>query len=334
MVTSQQSNNVLVTPFNLPMGNSVLVGDIGGTNARFALADGKTAHYHSERVYTCREFATPLIAIRTYLKEVNSDIPPRICLAVAGPVTNGDVTLTNNNWTLNAKQLMSSLGTSEVRLLNDFEAVAHCIPALTNQACLKIGTPSPSILETEYNFAVIGPGTGLGVATLTSVNGQIQALATEGGHIGFAAESEQQQHVLSRLASRFGRVSTERLVSGQGIENLYWALSNDPNTAKMLSAAEIFENIHSDELAQQTITLFFRILGQVAGDIALATGAFNGVYLAGGIAQRYPKLLEASDFRAGFEDKGRHTRLMQSIPTMLIIHPQPGLLGATVASDL
>lgn len=316
------------------MDNSILIGDMGGTNARFALTDGKATRYHSEKAYRCQDFASPEAAIRQYLDEVSCQIPSRICLATAGPVSQGTATFTNNNWTLNAQQLMSSLGTGEVQLLNDFESVAHCLPALKPADFLTIGEPGARVLATDYNLTVLGPGTGLGVATLTRVSGgQPQALATEGGHTGFAPESEQQRQVLSRLASRFGRVSTERLISGQGIENLYWALSNNQKHTKPPSAASIFERINTDALAKQTTTLFFQILGQVAGDIALATGSFDGVYLAGGIAQRYPSLLRHSDFRAGFENKGRHKALMQRIPTVLIRHPQPGLLGATTASN-
>ncbi len=316
------------------MDNSILVGDMGGTNVRFALADANTTRYHSEKVYRCQEFASPEAAIRQYLDEINRQVPSRICLAVAGPVSQGTATFTNNNWTLNAGQLMFSLGTGEVQLLNDFEALAHCLPALKPEDCLTIGGPGATTLATDYNLAVLGPGTGLGVATLTRLGGsQPQALATEGGHTAFAPETEQQRQVLSRLASRFGRVSNERLISGQGIENVYWALSNNQSNTKPPSAASIFDRINSDALAQQTTSLFFQVLGQVAGDISLATGAFDGVYLAGGIAQRYPSLLSHSGFRAGFENKGRHKALMQSIPTVLIRHPQPGLLGATTASD-
>lgn len=316
------------------MADPVLVGDIGGTNARFALTKDNNARYHCERVYDCQDFTSPEAAIRQYLQEVNHSVPSQCCLAAAGPVNGDAVALTNNHWHLNAQELKSCLNIAQVRLINDFEAVAHCVPALAEEDRLQVGPVVPGNLGTDYNIAVLGPGTGLGVATLAVTRGKHLGFATEGGHVGFAPESEQQQRVLSRLTAKYKRVSTERLLSGQGIENLYWALGDEPSNATVPSAATIFEQLESDPRAKLTASLFFRILGQVAGDLALATGAFDGIYLAGGIAQRYANQLAASDFRAGFERKGRHTELMQSIPTTLITHKQPGLLGAAVAASI
>jgi glucokinase len=309
----------------------LLIGDVGGTNARFAIATDNG--YTSERVYTCGDFATPEDAIHQYLGDISSAPPANICLAVAGPINDGAVSFTNNNWRLSELRLKASLGATQVRLLNDFEAVAHCVPALGEVDCLQLGPMPPADLsESSFVVAVLGPGTGLGAASLIGLNGAHRAVATEGGHVGFAPESEAQLRVLSRLQSKFERISTERLISGRGIENLYWALGNNNTDSHTLSAAEIFNRTTEDSLALEAVTMFFLILGQVAGDIALAAGAFDGIYLSGGIAQRYADRLANSKFRAGFENKGRHQNLMRNIPTTLITHPQPGLLGAAVAA--
>lgn len=147
--------------------------------------------------------------------------------------------------------------------------------------------------------------------------------------MGFAPETEAQQLLLTRLRSRFERVSVERVVSGSGLSNLYWALADDRAAVK--DPAEIFATVENDDIAKRAVAMFYQLLGQIAGDIVLATGAFDGLFLAGGIAQRYPQQLADSEFRRAFENKGRHTKLMRKTPTALITHAQPGLLGAAAA---
>ena len=158
------------------------------------------------------------------------------------------------------------------------------------------------------------------------------AIVSEASHGGFAPETEEQVEILKVLRERFGRVSSERLVSGSGLENLYWGLTQINGEKRcQLSAPEIVRASldESDALASKATDLFYEILGQVAGDLALTLGANDGIYIAGGITQRYPQLLVNSRFRSGFESKGRHRVLMERIPTQLIMHKQPGLLGAS-----
>jgi glucokinase len=163
-------------------------------------------------------------------------------------------------------------------------------------------------------------------------DGALVPVTGEGGHQGFAPESQLQLDVLTMLRQRFDRVSDERVVSGPGIQNIYWALTKmHGKNETQLSAAEIFVRAENDRdpRAAEAVQLFFEVLGQVAGNLAISLSTFDGVYIAGGIARRYPQLLAMSRFRSGFENKGPHRSLMERIPTRLITHPEPGLLGAS-----
>ncbi len=311
----------------------LLVGDIGGTNARFALGNAKSPAFSREKTYQCADFASADQAINAYLKEINTKKPVAICIAAAGPIVDGVVRFTNNSWRIETSDLRNEFDTAGVRLLNDFEAIAYSIPWLQKSDVVSIGLPRPKNLkETDFTLGVLGPGTGLGAAGLRKRGDQISPVVGEAGHLGFAPETQVQVELLSQLRDRFDRVSDERLVSGPGLENIYWALSKIRGEKNaQLSAAEIFSAASDggDSAAAESVQLFFEILGQVAGNLALSLGAADGVYIAGGIVKRNPELIANSRFRTGFERKGRHRSLMENIPTQVILHPQPGLLGAS-----
>jgi glucokinase len=311
---------------------TLLIGDIGGTNARFALANPEQPGFHDAMTLKCADFAWADDAIRHYLDELSADSPSVICLAAAGPVVENTVQITNNHWTLNAADISADFGIDAVRLMNDFEALAYSVPHLQSADSLAIGLPELKPLpEDSFNVAIIGPGTGLGTAGLIKRGSSLIPVVGEGGHVGFAPKSQVQIEILSALRSKFDRVSVERLISGSGLENIYWALTlihGEQRTA--LSAKEVFANggEGGDPRAAEAIHMFFEILGQVAGDLALTLGAEDGVYLAGGIVKRYPELLQNSGFRNAFENKGRHRAYMERIPSLLITHDEPGLLGS------
>ena len=315
------------------MSATLLIGDIGGTNARFALADDSATRFSSIEKLKCTDFESADVAIRHYLDLVGSGSPDAVCLAAAGPIVDERVRFTNNPWVISARELRKSLGIDAVRLLNDFEAIAYSIPLLSAGDCMPIGLPVAEPLSAErYTVGIVGPGTGLGAVGLTREGGLLLPIAGEASHGGFAPETQVQLEVLKALRERFDRVSTERLVSGPGLENLYWALTQIHNEQRTPSnAAEIFAAAidHSDALAAEAVQMFFEVLGQFAGDYALALGAEDGIFIAGGIVRRYPDLIASSGFRSGFERKGRHRSLMERIPTQLILHEQPGLLGAS-----
>lgn len=311
---------------------TLLIGDIGGTNARFALADPKQPGFSKEATLQCADFASADLAIRQYLEDVGAKSPDVICLAAAGPIVEQRVRFTNNPWSIAASELGERFGIRRVRLLNDFEAIAYSIPFMTESDTLPFGLPEPGSLHKEhYTVGILGPGTGLGAVGLRKHAGLLIPIAGEASHGGFAPESQVQIDMLSALRERYDRVSSERFVSGPGLENIYWAMCKiHGEQRQQLSAADIFARAadHSDPRAAESVHVFFEILGQVAGDYALALGATDGVFIAGGIVRRYPDLLENSRFRSGFESKGRFRALMERIPTQLILHPEPGLLGA------
>ena len=310
--------------------STVLVGDIGGTNARFAIARPTGAGYESEQVLLCDDFVSAESAIQHYLEEISAPPVRSACLAVAGPVAAGSASLTNNRWLFDEASLRAALSCERVKLLNDFEAAALGMAELGPDDLTPVGQAGlPDLTQTEFVTAVVGPGTGFGAATLIKRDGRLTSLSGEAGHIGFAPENPLQVELLAGLANEFGRVSDERLVSGSGLVNIYQFLAARSQTAsERFEAAAIFSRVETDQIAQQSVALFFELLGQVAGNFVLATGSFDGLFIAGGIVQRYPELLHSSAFRAGFENKGRHRGLMQAVPTVLVHHPLPGLLGA------
>ena len=309
-----------------------LIGDIGGTNARFALA-GEGQGYHEEHTLNCADFDSSTDAIRHYLEIIAAPNPELICLAAAGPVVNDTVRFTNNHWILNVAELEKAFTNASVSLINDFEAVAWSIPALGPEDCRTIGLPSPAALDGErFSVAITGPGTGLGAVGLKKGDGRLLPIPGEASHSGFAPETKVQIEILNALRERFDRVSVERLVSGPGIENLYWALCLiHGEQRQQLAASDVFAQAEaqSDSRAVEAVQVFFEVLGQFAGDLALTLNAHQGVFIAGGIAKRYPDLVENSRFRSGFESKGRHRPAMERIPTQLIMHEEPGLLGAS-----
>ena len=318
----------------------LLIGDIGGTNARFALATTDRPGFHSTLELQCEDFATADDAIRHYLSTTKVGPPDAVCLAAAGPVVDDKVKITNNHWDISAAETREDFGTEHVRLLNDFEAIAYSIPLLTETETQPIGVHDHSLHDhslhshralgsDDFSVAILGPGTGLGVAGLSRRGSTLVPITGEGGHIGFAPETPLQIELLKVLADTFDRVSAERLIAGSGLTNIYKALAAiRGETRESLTAAQIFARRDDGEIAAAAVDMFFELLGQVAGDLALTFGAVDGVYIAGGISKRYPQVLESSPFRSAFESKGRRRAFMERIPTRLITYDQPGLLGA------
>lgn len=310
---------------------SYLVGDIGGTNARFALADPEGG-YGYEHTLGCADFETAQTAIQSYLDSVGAPAPDVICLAAAGPVVDQTVRFTNNHWVIDMAALGAASGTERVRLINDFEAIAWSIPALGPTDSVTIGLPEPAPLAgKDFTVAITGPGTGLGAVGLKARGDLLLPIPGEASHSGFAPETKVQIEILEAIRERYDRVSVERVISGPGLENLYWALCTIHGEQRQsLDAAAVFAAAldGSDARAAEAVQVFFEVLGQFAGDFALSLNAHDGVFIAGGIAKRYPELVETGRFRSGFENKGRHRPMMERIPTQLITHPEPGLLGA------
>lgn len=316
-------------------GALALVGDVGGTNARFALARWTGGRFALEQPESFPAEAHPtfLGAVRDYIS-ARAERPDHAVLAVAGPVKQGQIDLTNSPWQVSEAEL-EGLGLKSARLINDFEALAWGAPVTPRADLATLGGPSEG--EAEASIAVLGPGTGFGVSALVrDGRGAETAMPGEGGHAAFAPEDEVEDAVLQILRRRYGRVSVERLICGPGLINLHAALTEiDGRDDPIDDPAEITRRALEDwnSPCGATLARFCAILGSVAGDVALTTGARGGVYVAGGIAPRILEFLRASPFRERFERKGRFEDYMRAIPTWVILHRHAALLGAAHALE-
>ena len=307
-----------------------LVGDVGGTNARFALArnvDGRPVLEHVES-FPAEIHPTFLDGVKAYLGGCPLK-PTGGVIAVAGPVTDGAIDLTNSPWRVSEDELQT-LGLKPIRLINDFEALAWGAPVVPEDELASLGGPAQG--DPHAAIALVGPGTGFGVSALArDAHGCEMALPSEGGHACFAPGDEIEDEVLRILLRRYDRVSIERLICGPGLLNLHRALAEiDGRETHIDDPAQITAQALEDPSSPcgATLARFCAMLGAVAGDIALTTGARGGVYIAGGIAPRILPFIQASPFRRRFERKGRFQDYMAAIPTKVILHSHAALLGA------
>ena len=311
---------------------SVLCGDIGGTHCRLALArvDGQDVRLERVARYRNAEFPDLSAILADFLGSAGSGLA--CCLAVAGPTDGRRVSFTNLDWTVDAVALASRFGFPQAGLVNDFAAVGWGLAALTPDqlACLQPGEPQAGAPR-----VALGAGTGLGVSLVARQGDHDCPLPSEGGHIGFAPVTPEQDRLLAYLRGRYGRASVERILSGPGIEDLYRfgqterGLDGPPLPASAVSAAGL---AGTDPAAQAALDLFVAIYGQTAGDLALATRAQGGVYLAGGIAPKLLGLLQNGAFLAGFRSKGRFSDWMAQVPVHVVLDPDVGLKGAALAA--
>ncbi len=307
-----------------------IVADIGGTNARFSRVSLANLCLDKVAVYPCATFASLADALQHYQQEQQLTALQHVAIAIACPVTGDDVSMTNFHWQFSISAMQRQLGLSRLLVMNDFTAVAMSLPALTPDNKVQLGK---GMAQLDKPMAVLGAGTGLGVAHLVNVNGQFIPLPGEGGHIDWAAQTEQEWFIQQMLSKEYGHVSPERLLSGPGLEAIYRALALHRRLdVAPLSAGEIGQQAlaGTSELATATVAQFFASLGSVAGDLALTLSTFGGVYVAGGIAPKLLPLMAASEFRTRFEAKGRFSAFNRQIATYIVTEPQPGLLGAAV----
>ena len=310
---------------------TVLVGDVGGTHARFAIVDVSTDPWRIDnRLSLDDSFRSFAEAMRAGIERLGAR-PEAVSIAVAGPVSNGAVSFTNRGWRASEEDLRT-LGFRHALLINDFAALAFAAQDLPARDVQTIG-PKLAGLSDEP-ISIVGAGTGFGVSCLARYRGRAVPISSEGGHIGFAPSNAREMEVLRVLARKFGRVSIERILSGPGIENLHGALAEIAGMrAEPRDAAAIQSQAENgDKLASETISIFCSVFGSVAGDFALAHGARGGVFLAGGVAQKLVKQIERSDFRERFEAKGRLSHYVRPIPTRLILTEDAAFLGAARAS--
>jgi len=315
-----------------------LLADLGGTNVRFALSSGDVAQpliADSVRRYKVSDFPSFTDAARRYLSDIHAQ-PSIAVFAVAGLVVGDDVRITNVPWVISGQRVKSDLDLAALHLINDFQAMSLSLPLLQAGKVLAIGDqPAPRLgAEAEQMFAIVGPGTGLGVGGLLVRHPHVYALNTEGGHMSFAPGNELEIEILRRLAARFGRVSNERLLCGSGLVNLYRALCDIEGVEAALPSPEaITESARNNASPQsvQAVDLFCELLGAVAGDLVLGFGSWQGVYLTGGLTPLLLPWLQRGGFRERFQDKGRHSQAMHTVPTLAVLETDAGLMGAAAA---
>ncbi len=306
----------------------ILIGDIGGTNARFSiLVDAESKATDFVHVQTA-DYKTIDDAIVDKVFN-DSDLPkPRSAiLAIAGPIDGDEIDLTNCDWVVKPKKMIGELGFDAVLMLNDFEAQALAVATLTDGDRESIGPAVPAIDATRV---VLGPGTGLGVAGLLHAKNTWFPVPGEGGHVDIGPRTPRDFEIFPHLVTIEGRVSAEEIISGRGLLHIYNAVcAADGVEPNMKRPADVTEEGLSGKNAQaaEALELFATYLGRLAGDLALVFMARGGVFLGGGISPKILPELKKPFFRAAFEDKAPHKELMKTIPTFVVTHPQAALAG-------
>lgn len=309
------------------MSKYALVGDVGGTNARLALCSLDNGDIVQAKTFSGLEFQGLEAVIVHYLEQVNVRVSDA-CIAIACPITGDWVAMTNHSWAFSIAEMKQNLGLDNLEIINDFTAVSMAIPMIKPEHLIQLGGDKP---VADKPIAVYGAGTGLGVAHLVHVDKRWVSLPGEGGHVDFAPNSEEEGIILDVLRAEIGHVSAERVLSGPGLVNLYRAIVKaDNRLPENYQPSDVTERALADSCTdcRRALSLFCVILGRFGGNLALNLGTFGGVYIAGGIVPRFLEFFKASGFRGGFEDKGRFKDYVKDIPVYLIIHDQPGLLGA------
>lgn len=313
----------------------IVAVDIGGTHARFAIADvadGRVITLGEPVTLRTAEHASLQAAWETYRAQAGRTLPRVAALAVACPVDGEVLKFTNNPWSLRPALIGEALGLERHILINDFAAVGHAIPSLGPEHLAHVCGPDRAFGPDEV-ISIVGPGTGLGVAQILRREGRNHIVATEGGHIDFAPLDTLEDAILARLRQLHRRVSVERILSGQGLVAIHDVLAAIEGRAVLTQDVKALWTLAlagSDSLAAAALDRFCLTLGSVAGDIALAQGG-TAVVIAGGLGQRLSSHLPASGFATRFAAKGRYEARMAGIPVRLVTHPQPGLFGAAAA---
>ena len=308
-----------------------IVADIGGTNARFALVNGKQngqfefSHIH---ILNAQDYPTINAALHAYMQLLDGVKPRAVSAAIAGPVLGDTVKMTNLNWEFSVKQLTAEFGLDRFVALNDFAAVAAATGDIHSDfvQTIKAGTGDPN-----GNKAVFGPGTGLGVAGVIRHQGKWLPLPSEGGHVNLAPTNALEADIIKAAMKRHPQVSAEVFISGPGLVHLYKALADVLGVAPSdVSPADITSNAlaKSDPVCLQTLEVFCSLIGSFAGNLALTYGATAGVYMAGGILPRFADFLRQSEFSQKFNAKGAQQGYVANIPAYLITHPEIAFAGA------
>lgn len=311
-----------------------LVGDVGGTQARFGVVAQAGGRIERIAVLACDDHPGLGAAIASYCRQQKVPALAAAAIAIGGAVTGDRVSMTNRGWSFSIESLRRELGLDRLLVLNDFAALALSLPALAADELRRIGGGTAVVGEP---CAVLGPGTGLGVAGLVKQGGAALPLAGEGGHATLSAADEREELVIAYLRREFGHASAERALSGGGLVNLYrFVCARDGIAARDLAPSDVTGAAMSasDVACVEAVDLFFGLLGGFAGNLALTLGARGGVYIGGGIVGRLGQAIDRSSFRSRFEAKGRFESYLAAIPVWLIEPSSPpALRGANAALD-
>jgi glucokinase len=322
-------------PENQPTPNATLpflLGDVGGTHARFALVYGNKTPISQVKVLSTGQFPDLVTAVTDYLHQIGNPKVVNACIAIANPILGDVVEMTNNEWRFSIEKTRQTLGLEKLLMLNDWEAMAMAAPAFGTNDLEQIGKGSP--VENAPK-GMIGPGTGLGVSYLVrSRHGDWVPIAGEGGHVSLSPSCEREADILRTLWQRFPHVSAERVISGMGLENLHQAICILNGTAaEPLDAVKVSQRgmAATDPACEEALDRLCRFLGNTAGNLALTLGARGGIYIGGGVIGQLGEYFAHSGFRAAFEAKGRFQKYMMEIPTYVIRKEQPALIGCAMA---
>ena len=312
----------------------ILVADIGGTNARLAVAQipagGGAPKLTDFTAFPCAEYNELDAALEAYKATLSGDLPKRGCLAVAGPIIDRTAHITNLGWHLDANQLEHAFGFDSLHLVNDFAALARSTPALGATDLLTLRDSAP---VAGGPVSVMGPGTGFGLALLVQHRGGCTVVSGEGGHVSFVPHGELETQVWSALQTSIGRVTVETLLSGVGLMRIYRELCHMHGTSPLNYDPRTISNQaleHDDEICLETLSVFCSMLGSATGDIVLSHGATGGVFLGGGILPKISEFFLRSDFVERFLDKPPMQKFVEKIPVHLIVAPDAALRGAAL----
>ncbi|MFA9440270.1 glucokinase [Uliginosibacterium sp. sgz301328] len=311
-----------------------LVGDVGGTNARFAVIAGPGATIENIDTLPCADYSGPADAIKAYLARHGLPTPHSGAIGIANPVTGDAIRMTNHTWAFSIEAERKAIGLKELIFINDFTALALSLPHLGEDERYAVGGGEA---VKGAPIGVIGPGTGLGVSGLIPYpGGHYTPLQGEGGHVTLSGQTDEELAVLQALMRRYPHVSAERAVSGPGMAALYLALAETRSQkVEPLDAPAIREKAvnGSDKLCVDTVNMFCALLATAAADLALTLGAFGGIYIGGGIVPKLGDFFLQSPFRSRFETKGRFSQYLARIPTFVITAKYPALIGSSVALE-
>jgi len=316
----------------------LLVADIGGTNGRFGLVDydpvkSKTTgqiNYTAAQQITlkCANYADMASMIKACCAEFGIAIPAHGCLAIAGPIENGQASMTNLNWKFSINSLRDQLGMTTLHVINDFASLAYAVPFLQQH---EMATLYEAPVNPEAPIVVMGPGTGFGMAGLIPLKSSWKIVPTEGGHASFAPTNEKEMAIKSTLLKEQSHVSVENILSGRGLVNLYRALAHiNGQPVQPYSPADVSTKglNNEDSICREAVTTFCEVLGEVAGDKALSWGAKGGVVIGGGITPKLVDILQNTHFLERYKNKGPMANYVSNISIRLIINDKAALVGS------